>query len=299
MSDEKILKKIIVGTAQFGSNYGISNQRGKIKAKKVGEIFTFLKKSKIKFFDTATNYGNAEQLLGKMSQDKFQIITKLPPLPISEKKVERWVNTKFEKSLLKLNCKKIYSVLLHRPSDLLGDRGKDLFEAINNLKKKGLVSKIGISIYNYEEAKMIVNMYKFDIIQAPFNVIDQRLLKLINFFKKKKIEIHVRSIFLQGLLLDRKIFRSKKFKKWQITWDNWEDFCSRKNLNYIDVAINFAIFQKKIDYFVLGFQDLPQIKEVMNFIKNNSQNKKKYISHLVNNKRFSCLDEKLINPSKW
>tara|TARA_B110000238_G_C16050980_1_gene406114 strand:- start:483 stop:1187 length:705 start_codon:yes stop_codon:yes gene_type:complete len=234
-----------------------------------------------------------------MSQDKFQIITKLPPLPISEKKVERWVNTKFEKSLLKLNCKKIYSVLLHRPSDLLGDRGKDLFEAINNLKKKGLVSKIGISIYNYEEAKMIVNMYKFDIIQAPFNVIDQRLLKLINFFKKKKIEIHVRSIFLQGLLLDRKIFRSKKFKKWQITWDNWEDFCSRKNLNYIDVAINFAIFQKKIDYFVLGFQDLPQIKEVMNFIKNNSQNKKKYISHLVNNKRFSCLDEKLINPSKW
>ena len=186
MSDKKILKKIIVGTAQFGSNYGISNQRGKIKAKKVGEIFTFLKKSKIKFFDTATNYGNAEQLLGKMSQDKFQIITKLPPLPISEKKVERWVNTKFEKSLLKLNCKKIYSVLLHRPSDLLGDRGKDLFEAINNLKKKGLVSKIGISIYNYEEAKMIVNMYKFDIIQAPFNVIDQRLLKLINFFKKKK-----------------------------------------------------------------------------------------------------------------
>ena len=299
MSDKKILKKIIVGTAQFGSNYGISNQRGKTKAKKVGEIFTFLKKNKIKFFDTATNYGNAEQLLGKMSQDKFQIITKLPPLPISEKKVERWVNTKFEKSLLKLNCKKIYSVLLHRPSDLLGDRGKDLFEAINNLKKKGLVSKIGISIYNYEEAKMIVNMYKFDIIQAPFNVIDQRLLKLINFFKKKKIEIHARSIFLQGLLLDRKIFRSKKFKKWQITWDNWEYFCSRKNLNYTDVAINFAIFQKKIDYFVLGFQDLPQIKEVMNFIKNNSQNKKKYISYLVNNKRFSCLDEKLINPSKW
>ena len=277
MSDEKILKKIIVGTAQFGSNYGISNQRGKTKAKKVGEIFTFLKKNKIKFFDTATNYGNAEQLLGKMSQDKFQIITKLPPLPASEKKVERWVNTKFEKSLLKLNCKKIYSVLLHRPSDLLGDRGKDLFEAINNLKKKGLVSKIGISIYNYEE----------------------KLQKLINFFKKKKIEIHARSIFLQGLLLDRKIFRSKKFKKWQITWDNWEYFCSRKNLNYTDVAINFAIFQKKIDYFVLGFQDLPQIKEVMNFIKNNSQNKKKYISYLVNNKRFSCLDEKLINPSKW
>lgn len=299
MNNEKLLKKIIIGTAQFGSNYGITNKKGKIKPNKINEILDYLKKNKIKFIDTAMNYGNAEKILGKNNLNKFQITTKLPRLPVSQINIKKWVNDKLKESFSRLKCKKIYALLLHNPDDLLSLRGQNLFEEINNLKKNGLVSKIGISIYDYEKAKQILEKYKFDVIQAPFNILDQRLMKYINFFKKKKIEIHARSIFLQGLLIDKKVFRSKKFKKWKKFWDNWDYFCLTKGINYTDVAINFVISQKKIDYFVLGFQDLMELQEVVNYIKKSSVHKKKIISHLSGNKKFVCYDQGLINPINW
>ena len=152
------------------------------------------------------------------------------------------------------------------------------------------IKKIGLSIYDFEKAIKILKKFKFDIIQCPYNVIDRRLDKknYINFFKKKKIEIHVRSIFLQGLLLMKN--RPKKFKKWIKIFDLWDQVIKRGNFKPESHAINFVLKNKIINKIVIGFENSHQLMKVfMNYKKLNCNYSNKIKSNDLN----------LINPNNW
>jgi len=217
MQKNDLIKKLVLGSAQFGINYGIANSKGKLKTKEIKKIINISKKKGVFKIDTAINYGSSQKDLGKNNLDKFKIITKLPSLPLSirEKDISQWVEFKIINSLKELKVKKIYGLLFHEPQNLLGKKGKQLFNSVNNLKKNGLIDKIGISVNNFKILRKLVGLYSFQIVQVPFNILDRRVLKFINLLKRKKIKIYARSIFLQGLLLSKRIFRKKKFSKWK------------------------------------------------------------------------------------
>ena len=180
--------KIALGTANFGQKYGLA---GKIikSDKKVKKIIQFANNSKIKLIDTSSNYGSSETLLGNNNLKNFKIITKLK-ISNDEKKsnnLENIVFNKVEESLFKLNIKKLYAILLHESDDLKSNKRHKLINVLKKLKKKNLVSKIGISIYNPKELNFIWPFWKPDIVQCPFNILDRRIYES-GWLKKLKNE---------------------------------------------------------------------------------------------------------------
>jgi len=284
--------KIALGTANFGQKYGLSKKNIKSNTK-IKKILKFSNNSNIKLIDTSDNYGSSEALLGKNNLKNFKVITKLK-ISDNEKKsddLEDIIFEKIEQSLFKLNIKKLYAILLHNSNDLKGNKKYKLIKILKKLKKKNLVSKIGISIYDPKELDFIWPFWKPDIVQCPFNIVDKRIYESgwLNRLKKNKIEIHVRSIFLQGLLLKNKKSIPKKFKKWENIFKELNSYCDDENILKIQVCINFIKSFKKISYVVIGFENILQIKKIIKYFNNK---KKKYPSLI-------CGDAKLINPQLW
>ena len=293
MNQKNLEKKIILGTAQFANKYGITNKFGTTNNQEIKKILRICKINKVKLIDTAINYKNVEKKLGKYDLNNFQLITKIPSIPINRKNIQNWILSIIKKSLKRLNKKSLYAVLVHNSSDLTGFKKEELYAALQNLKKKKLVKKVGVSIYDFNEMKSIIKQYKIDIVQVPLNILDRRVLnkEILNFLKKKKIEIHARSIFLQGLLLANKKIQYVKFKKWKNIWLNIDSYCKKNKIDVISLALNFVLSQKDIKKIVLGFENSMQLKQVLSNIK--FFKKKKFFDDI------STKDELLINPNNW
>jgi len=287
------LKKFIIGTAQIGSIYGISNERKK-KLSFI-EIKKILKKSRslgIKDLDTAISYNN-DKILGKVGVKSFNINTKVSIFKFKNKNdITKFYEKKIIKSLKNLKIKKFNSILIHNPDELKKDNNSELiYKSLILLKKKKLFRKIGISIYNFNQLKRLLKYYKFDIIQLPFNVFDQRLIKN-NFIEKlhsKKIEIHVRSIFLQGLLLMKNNKINKKFKKWKKAINKWAEYTQDDRLIKLNTCINFVKSNSRISRILVGVNSVKELEEI-----NNSKFK------CINLPNFKLINKnKLINATYW
>ncbi len=179
------MSQLALGTVQFGSDYGISNQKGKVPIDEVGEILEFCKKTGIDVLDTAQGYGDSESVLGQFNLDLFKIITKLMG------------GSPLELSLKNLNRESVYAVLFHRENECTDESWK-IFESY---KSQGLAKKIGVSVYSPDVLLQLLERYPLDLVQLPMNMLDQRFVDILPELKKHKIEVHVRSAFLQGLLL--------------------------------------------------------------------------------------------------
>ena len=180
--------KIILGSANFDQKYGI--KKNLIKKNEVKKLFNFAIKNKIKTIDTSPNYSQSEKIIGALGNNKFKIISKIPKIPkdIKEKDIQKWIKKKAANSLKNLKIKKFECLLLQDSNSLLSKNGKLIYQSIKNIKKIKLTKKIGISIYDFKTLEKILNKFKFDLIQVPFNILDQRLLKsgLLKIIKKKK-----------------------------------------------------------------------------------------------------------------
>jgi aryl-alcohol dehydrogenase-like predicted oxidoreductase len=286
---KKITKKISLGTAQFGINYGINKKKTNLK--EIKKIIDYSNKIKIKKIDTAIAYGKSEKILGSFSLKNWRITTKIPEYRVSYGDPEKWTKDQINSSLNLLRVKRLHGVLFHNTNDLFNSNGKKIYKALLNLKKNGLIKKIGISIYDFQKLNKILKLFKIDIVQVPFNIIDRRLLKssLMKLQKKKKIELQVRSIFLQGLLLKNLKYKNKKFINHRSIWKSLHNWLSKNRYDIIDVCINDCL-KYNFNTIVIGFENLNQLIRVINY-------KKIHKLRLSNN--FSSNDISLINPAKW
>lgn len=282
--------KLVVGSAQLGMNYGLFNNK-KISFKEFKKIEKLVLKSKINFIDTATSYGDSEKIIGNSKLKKLHIITKIK---IPNKKniiIKNWLLKEISKSLSKLKIKKIYGVLIHDYKDLIGKHGKKYLLSLQELKRRNIIKYIGISVYEPLEIKKIWNFWKPDIIQIPFNPIDNRILDSgwVNILKKFKVKIYARSIFLQGLLIneDSSFKINKNFK---IILNKYKNWCFRNNISLIQGCLHFVKQFKKIDYLVVGFNNYNQLKEIIDVFKK---------KQIIIPKKFSTNKINLIDPRKW
>ena len=282
--------KFSLGTAQMGMKYGIVNKQKKISHTEFKKIINISKKSGITSLDTSSRYGDIENSIGLSKLKNWDISTKLPPAHLIKFKKNKFFYINFLKNSLKrLKCKTLYSLLIHRPSDLLSEK-KYIFKALDEIRRTKKVKKIGLSLNTADEFNLI-KKYPFDIIQTPLNFFDQRILdkRKINYLIKNKIEIQARSIFLQGLgLCDVKNLPSK-FKKYKKYWIKRDKLLKSQKITSNELAINFVYQNDFIDKIIIGVDNIDQLKSLI-------KTKRKT---LVNTKNYAILNKKIISPYLW
>jgi len=288
----KSTSKIALGTAQFGLAYGVANQSGQIKRSDGSAILSEALSQGIDTIDTAIAYGNSEDCLGEIGVQDFHVISKLPPAPNGES-IASWVSDQIASSLKRLRIDRLHGLLLHQPSQLLSDIGPDLFKALLQARDKGLVNKIGISIYDPSELDAILTLFPLGIVQAPLNLVDRRLVSSgwLERLKDLGIEVHTRSSFLQGLLLMNRQLIPEYFSKWDELWDIWQADLENSTLNALQHCLAYPLSFDGVDRVVVGVDGIDQLKEILSAAKT--------IDLSVTHSEIQSEDLDLINPSLW
>jgi len=279
------VRKIALGTVQFGLDYGITNHSGQVSIDEVKNILDYAKDKGIDTLDTAARYGNSEQVLGEVGVDNYRIITKSTPL----KNGVDGVIKGFHQSLDNLNIGQVDGLLIHNIDDVKDKRFGDLFHKLNELKEEGLINKIGFSTYTPDQVDFLLENFDFDLIQVPFNIFDTRLIEggQLQALKKKNIEIHARSIFLQGILLDFDNL-SSYFSRWKKQFDKYQGTVEKSGLSLLEYALNFTLNVREIDKILVGVNSTDQLKEIVQ-----AKNKQSSLS------AFPIDDIALLNPGLW
>lgn len=284
--------RLALGTVQFGVPYGVTNQFGKVSRDEVQSILNFSLINKIDTLDTAIAYGESEKCLGEVGVENFNLVTKLPEIPNNCLNINAWVFDQVEASLSRLRITKLYGLLLHQPYQLLDHFGSHLYQALQMLKEMGLVEKIGISVYSPDDLARIVPQFRFDLVQAPFNLIDQRLYKSgwMRRLKEDEIEIHSRSTFLQGLLLMQQKDMPSKFYRWNHLWQSWHQWLEENNLSALQACLDFSLSFSEVDKVIVGVDSQTQLIQILKSVENHSA---------VSFPNFASDDQQLINPVNW
>lgn len=290
--------KLCLGTAQFGMNYGVTNSSGQTSRSEVAEILEFSRKNRITHLDTAPSYGESEKVLGENNLDGFNIVSKLSYIKnevISKEDIEE-VITKFTESLNTLKVPSIEALLIHNVNDMYKEGSDELYKQIFELKEKGLVKKIGVSIYEKDQIDTLYNRFHFDSIQIPINVLDQRLLQsdVLKNLKNKDVEIHARSIFLQGLLLNELSSQRESFQQANMAINNYYSHLNSLGLSKLEGALTFINSIKEIDFALFGVNNVKQLNEIHHAYNSILQHEKK-----VDFSQFAINNEEIIDPRKW
>jgi aryl-alcohol dehydrogenase-like predicted oxidoreductase len=257
--------KLALGTAQFGLSYGVANQNGQVDLEAGRKIVRMAAARGIDTIDTAIAYGESEQRLGDIGVNNFKVITKLPAIPLDCGDISAWVFQNATASLNRMGLSKLDGVLLHQPSQLLEKRGQEIYDALLQVQSAGLVNKIGVSIYEPKELADLMSRFSIDIVQAPFSILDQRLRTSgwLDKLAQLNVELHVRSIFLQGLLLMNKTNRPQKFDRWNTFWIQWHTYLLTSGYSALRACLAFVLSEKKIHRIVVGFESLTQLEECL------------------------------------
>jgi aryl-alcohol dehydrogenase-like predicted oxidoreductase len=187
--------------------YGLSNPPYRVEGDEVGRILNAAWASGVDLIDTAAAYGDSEEVIGSRipSCARFAIVTKVVPLQVDKVEPEdvTRIIAKFRASLTSLRVDHVDALLVHDARDLLVSGGDLLFSALQTLRDKGTVGRLGVSVYDPEILDQVLARYPIEVVQLPLNVFDQRFARegrLAN-LAQRGIDIHIRSIYLQGLLL--------------------------------------------------------------------------------------------------
>lgn len=283
--------KLGLGTVQFGQAYGVAGA-GQVHLSSVREILAVGQEHGMDLLDTAVAYGASESVLGEASTKGWRVVTKIPAVPEGRNAAE-WVQEQVEGSLTRLKIERLYGVLLHHPDQLHSDHGNGLVAGLLSLKAAGLVSRIGASIYEPRELDFIDALMPLELLQAPFNLLDHRLESSgwLGRLHRRGCEVHVRSVFLQGLLLQGVEGRPDKFKRFQAVWEAWDSFLGETGRSPLAACISFAYSHPEVDRVIVGVDGPDHLRGILQATKEPSPDERPRWPDMV--------DPVLMNPSLW
>ena len=287
------MSKLALGTVQFGTDYGI-NSGVKVQPDEVSRITNYARNNGINLLDTAQLYGSSEKVLGDANTQDFNVVSKTRGFDKEDitESIANFVISDLNQSLKLLKRNSLYALLVHHGEDLLRPGGEIIFNKLQILKDKGLVSKIGVSAYIDNQLINIIDRFNIDIIQLPMNILDRRLIDngLLNKIYSKGIEIHTRSIFLQGLLLMDPKKRPKIFDRWSNLWKIWDEWLYDNKLSALQATLIYMISLPEISRVLVGVDNKDQLQNIIKALKGNIPNIPKELS--IN-------DPDLLNPGNW
>ena len=297
VDNTSLLNKISIGTVQFGMQYGIKNN-STASIEQVNDILGLASQNNINHLDTAKLYEKSEYVIGQCKNSKiFDIVSKTSNLN-SKNNIDNYFKDGFYYSLNLLNQNQIYGLLVHNVGDLLTGNGEYIYKKLLELKNNNKIKKIGVSVYTPKQAISIINKYDIDLIQIPINIFDQRFCdSTIDFLKSKNIEIHVRSIFLQGLLLMELNKIPNFFDPIKSNIELFGYLCNKLGYSKLELALLFVLKIKYINKIVIGVNDKNQLEQIIQAIKSIKNIADSFdINDLKN---LAIKQEKFINPSLW
>jgi aryl-alcohol dehydrogenase-like predicted oxidoreductase len=253
----QVARRLGIGTVQFGQAYGVSNVRGQVALADVRAILSRAQRAGIGLLDTAANYGEAEQVLSRVNTAPFRIVTKT----IGVANGIEAVVTRARQSVKSLG--RVDLLLVHAANDLLGPQGAALWQALQRLKAEGLSGAIGISAYVAENPVELAERFRPDAMQLPFSLLDQRLLRdgSLERLKELGVEIHVRSIFLQGLLFMEN--PPPKLAYAAPALNRVRAHIAAAGTTPLGAALGFVLSRPEMDVAVVGVTALAELDEIL------------------------------------
>ncbi len=279
------IQKIGLGTVQFGLNYGINNSVGQVEGEEVKRILQKAQEVGIQTLDTARAYGNSEKVLGEYisNVDFFEIVSKFSKSP-----------NEILNSLQFLKAEKLYGYLFHSFSVFL--ESPSFFDSLLQLKKEQKVDKIGFSLYYpHELEKLFDQNIVFDLVQIPYNIFDRRFEYLFPELKKRNIEVHVRSIFLQGLFFMPPEKLSAHFDDIKSKLRKLQLQAKEMQLSLATLPLYFVLQNSDIDKAILGVSSVRDLQENLKVVAHFDAIQKLNLDITV----FEEDDQNIILPFLW
>ncbi len=286
----KTVDKIILGTVQFGLKYGINNLSGKPNQVEINKILDTAYFNGIRYLDTAEAYGNAIDIIGlyhNSSNNRFKMLSKF-------KKVNSDKLYDNAKSSLHALMVPNYDTYSYHSFEEYSEF-KELKQQLLKLQADKIINRIGISVYSNEQFNEAIDDKDINVIQIPFNILDNENLRheLLIKAKDNNKEIHVRSVFLQGLFfmnVDNLPEKLKPLRKYLLKIN---EFCKENSTNIDSLALNYVLQNKYIDKVLIGVDNHNQLISNINSINECND----YASFI--NESINVNEKDLLNPVNW
>lgn len=263
MKKDQLKKKIALGTVQLGLPYGINNKTGKPDSREALNILRTARHHGIHLLDTADAYGDSIQVIGKCIREEndlksFSIVSKFiyDTLPLTEK---------LNQSLQTLECDRLYSYMYHRFIDYREQRHKD---ELIRLKRENKIQHIGVSLYSEEELAEVIHDPEITVLQLPLNPFDNSHHKqqLVKEAKERGKEIHIRSVFFQGLFFQKPSELTGNLKELSGPLQTFQKILADFKVSPREACLNYALHHDTVDYAVLGVDTAEQLVQNLDSI---------------------------------
>lgn len=281
--------KIVLGTVQFGVNYGINNSTGQVSQEEVCKILKIAQKAGIKTLDTSSGYGASETVLGKSLKEtgtSFNIVSKYPWC-------DKDVRTTFEMSIANLGVDTLYGYLVHH-FDFYQESPK-LFDDMTALKNEGRIKKVGFSLYTVDQLQFLLDHdVKFDILQFPYNIFDRQFEPYMQILADRGVEIHTRSAFLQGLFFKDTNSLPSKLIPLKPYLDSLHQYCDDSNITVEELAFGYVLANDKVSGALIGVDNHHQLESNISVAV-----KALRIEDIAYIKSIEVEEKELLNPVNW
>jgi aryl-alcohol dehydrogenase-like predicted oxidoreductase len=290
------VSRLALGTVQFGLPYGISREGGKVPAEEVEAILRLAAENSLDTLDTGAAYGDSEKVLGEILGDdeRFAIVTKTTPIrtpSIDRAAVDR-IEKAFFESLRLLRRRRVSALLVHDARDILNPGGDLLWARLEALRDRGLVGKLGVSVYDGEEIDAALLRYPLALVQAPLSVFDQRLIASgrLERLAAANVEVHARSAFLQGLLLMDAEAGAAKAPAARGHLAAWREAVAAAGTSALSAALGLALSQPAVGRAVIGVHSAAHLAACLAAVRR---------APSLDYASLACPDLDVIDPRRW
>ena len=274
--------ELMLGTVQFGLDYGVSNAAGQVTGDEVARILDLAAREGVRRLDTARAYGESEGVLGRALSPghAFRVVTKLPPGTTADA-----ARAHLEASLAALGVEAVDGLLVHATADWTDA----LAAALAALREEGRVARIGASVYDPSDAAVLSERYDLDLVQLPLNLFDQRALRdgVLEILAAQSVAVHVRSVFLQGLLL----MDDAPFPEAAAPLRALQALATERGVDRVSLALSFAR-ALPVEAVLVGVTSAQELEEILSAWRGAPVSPSDFAS-------LAQTDLSLLDPSRW
>lgn len=246
--------RLVLGTVQFGLDYGVTNTAGRVAEADVAAILARAAEAGIDTLDTAAAYGDSEDVIGRLAGHSFRIMTKIGGPPPRFADLTRASATRLGRTP--------DAILLHDARALMGQDAKEVVQSLLALREAGLAPRVGVSVYSPEQLASACSLFRPDLVQLPFSVIDRRFERTgwLARLREAGTEVHARSLFLQGALLaaatpDRLGFADA-------TLGAFRAACAAAGMTQLEACVSAGL-AAPVDGLVVGVTSLAELQAIL------------------------------------
>ena len=286
-----------LGTAQFGTDYGVTNRVGRLSLQEAERILRRAAELGVDLLDTAVAYGDSECVLGRLlwPGHPFRIVTKVPPLgQMSGEKASREIAGTCRRSLERLRQPTLYALLLHQASDLAPPSRAAVLDALDRAKDQGNVRKVGVSVYTAADIDDVLDAFVPDVVQLPINAVAQGLVHSghIARLHDAGVEIHARSVFLQGVLLAEPDILPPYFGRFAPILERFRSMAREVGVSPLRLALNYVEELYQIHASIVGVTSVTELDQILDQAHRPLDRRPDWTA-------LACSDDLLINPARW